>query len=176
MKQTLWALAVALTATPAASDLAIDLADEVQAAVKICMEEPTRDNIMKLLISNALQRAKDLNILDQLEETFASEDARECMGRGLPEKVVWRSDTGDYVRESSYRIWKRDAALREKERRALELEMEREREQQRLELLLEAELQGRVHSSCLELAKRDSVEAYTNALCVRSFRKFGMPE
>ena len=66
--------------------------------------------------------------------------------------------------------WEERAALAEAEA-AVQERIRQERQQ-----ALEGEVNSRVFDACKELALNDSIAAYTNALCVQSFKANGLPE
>lgn len=131
-------------------------------------------------IANELERiaqgANQSGTLSQLEPTLNG-TAAACVAfsRQLIEGAAFYSDANRYAsaeqRRSSANI------QREKEERRSAEEAENAREKLKLEQRLRvAEVNRRVYQACASLALDRPNEAYTNALCVESFKVNGLPE
>lgn len=126
------------------------------------------------------QRANENNTLALLFAEI-SEEVGECVAyaRQIPSGVVFDPTRNRFVSAGTVRA--QEAALRriEEEERAALAEAEaavQERIRQERQQALESEVNFRVFDACKELALAEPISAYTNALCVQSFKANGLPE
>lgn len=73
-----------------------------------------------------------------------------------------------------YNVWvpnsKLDAFVAQKEKEAAEIKKELDQR------LLELHVNEKIYNACVALSERDEVQAFTNTLCVQSFKTNGLPE
>lgn len=182
---------VALVIMPLAGSVAAqDPATEFNQLVEQCSQ--IRNSVEDGFQGRALVRplADELEALAQRaneNDTLATllsaidEEATDCVAyaRQIPAGVAFDPQRNRFVSAGIMRA-QEDAIRRidEEERVAL-AEAEaviQENIRQERQQALEAEVNSRVFEACRELALNDFVAAYTNALCVQSFKANGLPE
>jgi len=110
-----------------------------------------------------------------------NEEAADCVAyaRQIPAGVVFDPNRNRFVSAGTVRAQEEAIRRVEEEERAALAEAEaaiQERIRQDRQQALESEVNSRVFEACRDLALNDSIAAYTNALCVQSFRANGLPE
>ncbi len=100
---------------------------------------------------------------------FSQEKAINCYAdyRGIDAEVVFLPDRGSYVVASS--IGKETSIQRQRR-----LEQEKALAERRRQMNIET-VNSKVYLACVALAKQDQIAAYTNQLCVNSFKSNGDP-
>lgn len=154
---------IALSATGAIAD---QLADRVIAATVNC------DTSEIYAVTGKMPRNPSQELHNALRE--AEHCVTELMGepyqyveerRGFESKATL---TRQLIQEQTMQQQAKEVAIELQEQAQKEALM-KAAAQQREEIL-----RRRIHQSCVDLAKRDSVTAYTNALCVDNFRANGL--
>ncbi|RBW58709.1 hypothetical protein [Ruegeria sp. A3M17] len=115
---------------------------------------------------------------EQYSELFASHDAITCYSDHLGKEAKFLSSSGTYA-VSTY--VEKETMLQKEAR----LEKEKREEQRRRDTLKAADearkaanvalVNGKVYRACVELSEKDPIAAYTNELCVNSFKANGDP-
>jgi len=131
-------------------------------------------------LESLAQETSERGELASLVPEMGSE-ATACIAyaRQISAGVVFDPERNRFVSAGTVRA--QEEALRrieEEERAALAAAEAAAQERLRLERQqeLEDEVNARVFSSCSELAQSNPIAAYTNALCVQSFKANGLPE
>ncbi|SMH55677.1 hypothetical protein [Maritimibacter sp. HL-12] len=110
-----------------------------------------------------------------------NEDGATCVSyvRQINDVLKFYPELGDFYTTTAAQAQLELARKAVLEERKKEMELQaaaRIAEQDAKQKALEIEVNARVFSACAQLANRDPLKAFTNELCVRSFKANGLPE
>lgn len=111
------------------------------------------------------------SLSDELLQLLSGDDAKTCLSYARQANLEFSAELGRFV---SSRV-RQDA---EQKKREAELAEEREKQFQEAEAaqrLLELNINTKVYEACSQLANKDEIAAFTNELCVNSFKANGLP-
>lgn len=153
-----------LIASPIAAQNAsvISLIDE---AINTCVDGSNGEQLNKLALS--------WGAVGHYTALFSQEKAINCFAdyRGIDAEIVFLPDRGSYVVASSIG---RETSI-QRQRRLEQEALERQNQRRIREAANIEAVNGKVYRACLALAEQDQIAAYTNQLCVSSFKSNGDP-
>ena len=152
-------------------------ADDVRQSLDECSKAVSdEDRSAAGLVAERLSKIASLahatgSLSGELLQLLSGDDAKACLSYARQINLEFSAELGRFV---SARMLQ-DA---EKKKREAELAEERERQREATEAaqkLLELKVNTKVFESCSKLANKDEVAAFTNELCVSSFKANGLP-
>lgn len=108
---------------------------------------------------------------DELVKLYSSQDAEACQSFARQAKLEFSPELGRYLSGSV----RQQAERKKLEEKAAQKERAKQQEAKAKQELLELTINSKVFASCTKLYFMDEVAAFTNELCVNSFKANGFP-
>ena len=149
----------------------------VRDVISQCEEAISKsDRVEAAIIAERLSKmasmAKATNLLnEELVSLLSSTSAEMCQSYARQIKLEFSPLLGKYL---SSRVRQQAEQQQLEDERALEV-AQQQQEAESKQRLLEATVNARVLEACNKLYRQDKVAAFTNELCVKSFKAYGLP-
>jgi hypothetical protein len=181
-----WSFLAMAASNPTLAQSSTDFVELAESCMQVISEPEGRFAARASVqpFANALEElAQDANqngTLIQLAPVL-NQAAADCVAfaRQISAGAVFDAEQDRYVSAGQLERQLERQLEQEADRESLRLREEEEQKRRRLEeeqRLLTLEVDRRVHRACLNLAADDPNAAYTNLLCVESFKANGLPD